>query len=560
MSPQTDTAQSGVHLDHRVVDGIDVATIEVEVNTPGGASRLVSWMIGVGDDGVRFIHPFGMAPFRDGIAAETADAVADWISSMPRPASDVLKQALRDVSLIPSLGSRVTIVDSAITTSAILKGVPAIDPRQAMNALFAPIRARIGKTRFDIHGANGRIEAFFMSLRQVEGYEAFVQAKPWYLAAARAHPHLDFDAPSAVVEGRLLHEMGLPVALASRLGETAYCVHSLRNTLRAAPLDWIPAKDDVVGWAGLKVIDEVLSSLRMAREFHPTLLAPIKGRWPDYVRKLARPYEFGGDAILRMSSKDLRMKDGQRSPLAMAARDFHDVFVRWNEFLMDFAGAAAFEVPSLAQRALVGDRGLGAVMELSRRWHADPAFEAGSDVPYREWPAIVPAWRDEATGIDVVPLLNSVELAREGAKGMDPDGQRGLGHCVGGESYVKGCADGEMRIVSLRRDGARLSTAQIDLDPMETPVLFQHRGMGNAVPPPEAEDALARYLNLRMTQASRRGPAIPDQVVPSAPETDFMAEKLEAWRPYLAGEFRTATLDTLPSIAGLEETVSGFSP
>ncbi len=150
---------------------------------------------------------------------------------------------------------------------------------------------------------------------------------------------------------------------------------------------------------------------------------------------------------------------------------------------------------------LFSGRSVRRMLEASERWHGlasamRDALPRGIDAP-ASWPPVLPD--AEVDGVAVTVLRTVDALVREGADGLDPDGLAGLGHCVGG--YARRCLTERCRVVSLRgrdADGhpVRLSTAEVTWDDGGTPSIVQHRGRGNAEPPPEADGALRVYLDL----------------------------------------------------------------
>lgn len=226
------------------------------------------------------------------------------------------------------------------------------------------------------------------------------------------------------------------------------------------------------------------------------------------------------------------------------------------------------EAVRVAARMLFGEGDIGDAHEASLRWHAGlAAFDALMPVPGEgvAWPALFPPQRHGS--LVIVALTTPRQLRDEGLHEADDEGVAGLAHCVGG--YAARCSSGECHVVSVRRDDGgrceRLSTAELRI-PARTsafgiqPVgLAQHRGRGNAEPPPEAVAALGSVLdgigrgNVPIDPAARerRGPsAYLDGIDWGDPEA--LASSLRAWRPHL----RRGIVRRGPD--GLRTLLSGF--
>ncbi len=154
--------------------------------------------------------------------------------------------------------------------------------------------------------------------------------------------------------------------------------------------------------------------------------------------------------------------------------------------------------PYLAARTLLlARRAVPRVLEACARWHRDlPRMEAAlATLPNAHgsvgsrWPAGFPDLR--LGDVTVTVLTHVSELADEGRHGTNADGTLGLSHCVGG--YGAHCGVTGSRILSLRREGVRLSTAEVRLKGREVEVV-QHRGVDNAEPCHRASSAMRAYV------------------------------------------------------------------
>lgn len=169
-------------------------------------------------------------------------------------------------------------------------------------------------------------------------------------------------------------------------------------------------------------------------------------------------------------------------------------------------GPERLEAVLTAWSLLYSGRTLPTCLALSRRLHETRAavrarIRVAPGMP-TGWPAGLPGMAVGDLSIRI--LTTSSGLVDEGAGGPDREGVAGLSHCVG--DHAPECLEGASRIGSIRRVSAsgtvRLSTVQFSVSGDGLGVV-QHRGHGNADPPPEADALLDLYLRWVM------GPSAP---------------------------------------------------
>ncbi len=267
----------------------------------------------------------------------------------------------------------------------------------------------------------------------------------------------------------------------------------LARPMAALPASWVPR--GVAGWMGVAACRPLLvEAIRLAGPVHVATMVNSGGDWDAWAGRVAAASGT---------------RDGGRRGVAGALDDVRDVVVAFQSQVVTPALSASGVTNraasyGLCHAMLFDARTLRRVLEVSRIWHSRHAAIAaalprGAATP-SSWPAALP----DATydGIALKVLTDRGALVDEGRRGADPDGVPGLSHCVA--SYAGTCLSGLSRLVSVRAaSGAsfgRLSTAELTWDGRRVH-LVQHRGLGNAAPPPEAEAALARYLD---DLASRR--------------------------------------------------------
>lgn len=529
-------------LGHARIRELDVAYLEC----PTRRGHL-HWYVAVGDAGIRFAQPLSHGRL-------IRDADETHAGSESEPSVERIETHLHDM-FPPHLATR----DDRIV-AAFREGIWDDDTPEPLGAALAKWGVRIAQG--DADAARARIEAAIAPLRDRLGERMALLRdyrmaretptvpfeRPWLsndrgkarllrldaaeveglVGLGRHHPLLreivDLDgvslaAPPAGILSGLMRELGVPAAAARRKRAGPHLNRHDVMAMRTLPIDWLPKPDDHEGWRALGFVCVTFDEAGVPEGRWLALTASSKGDWPAFMRRCRRAAygDEGDEARLRQVS--------------LALRSASDVVGGFNAFL-----TAAFRDDPVAWRrtyrtaeeAVVGDRSLPSILENSRLWHE--RFKAPSPGGL-EWEAILPRWTDPATGIEVVPLTGSDELIEEGDV---------MGHCVGGEAFSLGCVRNEIRILSLRRDGERMSTAEIDLgDGTES---SQHLGSGNGEPPEDAHGCLRRYLNLPAYKKARRAVVAVDDHLPERTGSEFEV-LLERWRPYLTGRWKRATLE-----------------
>lgn len=353
---------------------------------------------------------------------------------------------------------------------------------------------------------------------------------PDLLPFALVDPDVGLIGSLRDVQAAVLAKTGATPAAIRRLRSDVAITRATAAGMSALPIDWIPCQDDAAGWAAFDRACRTLCAIDPDASAWTRLAKASKGRWPEFM-----------DRCVRAVVDERAMREGFagffEGILIFEAINSKDVVAGFQGFLTEATGADDETTARTAREAVRGDQGLLAILETSRDWHVRFRPSVRKDLA---WERALPTWTDAATGIEVVPLENGAELAEEG-KAMD--------HCVKQEHYALKCLRNHVRIVSLRRNVDRLSTAEIETGVPEAIArgnegIRQHHGRRNGPPPDEAKAALGRYLALREVADARTRLVRLQVVLPPLTDAD-LESRLELWRPYLVGPFRKATLADL---------------
>lgn len=344
------------------------------------------------------------------------------------------------------------------------------------------------------------------------------RATPLFVIALRS-ADIRLDTTAGEIRSEVLAKFGAPTAAIRRVPAGFRATRPLARGLACLPIDWIPGPDAEDEWDALNGACGAMATLTSwfsTDAAWPGLAKGSKGRWVDFLERCRQAALDPG----RTPNSDALPK----AFVASAAANANDVVRAFTALLGSITGADA--VSGLAYRALNDHRSLPSILRNSRDWHERFRPTATRNVG---WEPILPRWTDPDSGIEIVPLADSAALVEEG-EAMD--------HCVGGEAFALACLRNEIRIVSLRRGGERLSTAEIDLGPKGS--VAQHRGRGNAGPGKDARWALEgyradpAYLEAR-SSAERREATLPERTQAE------LAALLEEWRPFLTGRWKRAS-------------------
>lgn len=558
------------------VDGIDWAFAEWP--NERAPDKREHWLVAADDDGIRFAS----LPVREGL-----------VGGAPLAAEEVLRSRIEGKvreGKMPEDGERIAGIQGSLVfsldhaTGALREICVAVLGKRFgewEEAKVAFLRGRLRETTLAVSSRLGPIRLVASAMnwdprKVMEGLRLdrdrlreisdFIAARPWLARLALANLHVRFSGDADRDQVALLANMRLPTATARRVGpHGGEITPPVIRLLRSIPVDWVPRIEDADEWACLRMTAIMLERMLAPTQMMRTLVAGSRGRWTELAGRIAALHGTPLETLLepwreRIAAESsptyfhryLRRPDPERfEPLEIAV-DVRDMGSALTQFLeasiegvepgpgritevvaKDFAGRMVFE-----------GRGLLSILETSARWHADAAFESGTRLDKVAWEARLPPFRHAATGIEIVPLTDSDQLADEGMRGVDRNGVAGLSHCVGGRDYVRRNLRDDVRILSLRKDGSRLSTVEVDLGAEPETSTLQHRGHRNGKPPEACREALAAYLARSevhrafrsFVDATSKSGALPARVA---------AGTFRDWAPYLAGDWRNRSFEEI---------------
>jgi hypothetical protein len=324
--------------------------------------------------------------------------------------------------------------------------------------------------------------------------------------------------------------------------------------LADAPRDWVRPVPEAIG--PMLALSGAYANLVMHRGADPAaLLGPARGNWAAFHARCAAA---AGPVLEREAEATARVAESASDVLVhFAERVLLPLLARSDPPADGFPEPWLIPCLVAARRILFADKGMPAVLAATALWH-ERAERIEARIPSgdkAEWEAPCPPFRT-SEGLLVRPLASAMELVAEGAAGADADGIPGLGHCVA--SYRTIAQTGRSHILSVRAaDGLRrLSTAEIKVDGFGRARVVQHKGHGNAPPPPEAVRAMGEFVT-----GVRLAPPEPDA---SAPATGRIAAKcgydwrnddlvrlaVLAYAEFLPRDLRDGDLDRLAERAG----------
>lgn len=382
---------------------------------------------------------------------------------------------------------------------------------------------------------------------------AFVERRPDLTHLALSDLAASFEGDDDSVAVDLAARQGLHPAILKRTSPDFPLAEPMRKLASAVPVDWIPGREDVDGWRAFESVASVVAKFEHAKEAAAirTLVDGSRGRWGDFLHALEKA---GGRKRGEIPNVAGILRDV--SDLNDTVRDFQDYLVLP---LVQAHGVSTMRVwvrdEGMVERLLLGRRGLPRLIEMSKLHH-----RLGSPKLVEEefeWQPFLP--RLEREGFEIVPLVSSLELTEEG---------KDLAHCVGGAGYAYRCADHVIRILSLRKDGKRVSTAHMTI--AAEPFVVDHRGYRNVEAPSDAATALRSYLMDPEVKAAclaikeARDAKVWDATSYSARydrtvEPDKAMELFAAWRPFLLGDVADLDFEALSAMMAESVTVEPFS-
>lgn len=529
MANRTDTfGLRETTVGHARIGGIDVAYLEC----PRGDGR-AHWFVGIDAGGAAIGTPLTDGPLVPGRPdAGRGEIEAHLARIAANPPRDVYAAAAAEQALVSFRGRLL------LTGMMEEAGLEDVRVDAAIRAETSTLKERLGDRAILLvhyvnshsrrslapHGnAGSRRDAAIARLLSLPASEvgglAAMALSPLFREIVESG--LPLDRPVKEVVAELLPSLGVPRASVGRIPGEVHPTPHLVRALQSFPVDWIPRSDDRTGWTALSDVAYVLDVAEVPPGEWRTLADSSKGDWPSFVRRCA---------LAAYRSEIEFVVDS----LTMTLRSASDMTSAFSAFLLTMAGesdiGSAMNAADIAREATRGERNLPSLLEASTRWHERFSSTAPSGI---EWKPLLPAWTDVLTGIQVVPLGTSDALVEEGVA---------MEHCVGGESFTLKSLRDTTRIVSLRRGGDRLTTAEIDLDARGlSPGVLQHFGPSNSRPLRDAAKALNRYMDLASVTQARLNSRPNGKSLPPRSHEGLTA-LLEEWRPYLTGRWKSATL------------------
>lgn len=500
---------------HAVVGDLDVAYRQ-EIDEDGTVRH---WFLGAGRDGIVLARPWTAGPLVEGRPeADRAEMEAELarLAAGPRPGATAVTTAFfehKEWDETRSVEIHDAIRAVAMRLSAHLKVMEIFRHQMRSGPTI------VGMTQE--HTDAGFARALTLRSDEAKALARLNKLDFPLLHAALIHPDLALDRPVREIERQVMYRLGIPEAAMRRLPEELKPGPSHVLAMSSLPIDWMPQAVDHEAWKAMGRIAWIAKGMGATGEDIRTLLDSSKGDWIDFEARCIR--ELHGTKV-----KVDPWTFARNAPILA-----NDVVMELEVFLEDLAvesGLEGWRSDLVARLALREGRSLPAVFEATRLWHVRFNPPARDGVT---WEALLPTWTHPRTGVEVTPLTGGGQLVEEG---------RAMDHCVGGESFARSSLRDESRIVSLRRRGKRLSTAEIRLGGEAGPMaVVQHFGRRNREPDGTAAEALDAYLALpEVARAMLAGDPKPVEMPPRTKEEN--EELLDAWRPFLAGRWRNAPL------------------
>lgn len=547
--------------------GIVLATakvngIEFFVHAPRPDGDHPGWVVGVDEEGVRHATLIDARPIHEGKGLQLLERIA---AGEPTPVNVAWR--ILDGRLLSTEGELRPLLKTLSGPNRKVGRIPCPSPqaKETHQRTLAEIDAI--QAAFDVSFGSQRARMAYLMhhgmKREIQDGSPRSWA-PWPIratndqmqAAERVGKGGNYDYPirhgspghfegsPETIRLRLLENLGLTPATARRVADWKVPVEPAAvEILKSIPVDWVPTDPGEID--AFRSIAESLDIRIRKNGDLSVLLSGAKGRWIEFEERLA---EAAGATREVLASSRWVLKRVLRD----ATFDAMDLVSEFSNAMPSIPPdrAVTEEALRLAWEALAGSRGLPALLEASRTWHARFVPVRAND-PELEWEPALPAWKDDGTGFEVISLATGSELEAEGS----PDAE-GLDHCVGKGGYALKCSRGDSRIVSLRLDGKRVSTAEID---MASGNVVQHRARKNLRPPEEAEATLRHYLRLPETREAIARGVRPVDVMSTFDLEEFEAA-IERWRPYLCGRWKHASAQDFLERLGFEREPAGMRP